>query len=164
MLKQLFAKKTLAEPQVVKNKTQNLLAEWEFATCKGSELYQQKDYKSAILFFEQALKASMLGLDIQQKQGVFMHYYTLASMNLAHALNTYKKQPQSERVLSDAHFNMLSLMVDQNKPSSFRREARTQAEVLLNLLKKYLTSIGKGNVADSLEEEFYRLKVTSKLC
>jgi tetratricopeptide (TPR) repeat protein len=164
MLKQFFAKKSLADSLTIKGKAQRLLAEWEYATCKGSELYQQKDYKTAILMFEQALKVAMVGLDNQQKQGQFMHYYTLASMNLAHALNTYKKQPQSERVLSDAHFNLLSLMVDQNKPSSFRQEARSQAEVLLNLLKKYLTSMGKTNVAESLEEEFYRLKVTSKLC
>ncbi len=164
MFKNLFISKSGQTFKKSKKDSQQLLEDWEQATCKGSECYNQKQYELAIKQFEIALTAALAGLETQKKQKLFMHYYTLASMNLAHALNTYKKQPQSEKVLSDAHFNMLSLMVDKNKPSSYRQEARSQAEVLLNLLKKYLTSMGKSNVADSLEDEFYRLKVTSNVC
>ena len=91
-----------------------------------------------------------------------MQYYSLASMNLAHALSMYQKQPQSERILSDAHFNMLSMMVDVSEPMTFRQEAKAQAELLLQSLKTYLAGVGRKKVADSLEEEFSRLKITSQ--
>jgi hypothetical protein len=139
---------------------QGLLADWELATCKGSQFYNQGDYKNSILHFEKALGFAKAGLLSNKQRTTFMKYYTLASMNLAHALNTYQKQPQWERVLSDAHFNMLSMMVDSSEPPTFRKEAKTQAELLLNNLIRYLTSVGKKKVADSLEEEFSRLKVT----
>jgi hypothetical protein len=84
-------------------------------------------------------------------------------MNLAHVLNSYQKQPQWERVLSDAHFNMLSLMIDVSEPLTFRQEAKAQAEVLLQSLIGYLANVGRKKVADSLEEEFSRLKITNPM-
>ncbi|MGK0476974.1 MAG: hypothetical protein ACJAYV_002654 [Oleispira sp.] len=137
-----------------------LLTDWELTTCAGSQFYNQGDYKNAILQFEKALRFAKVGLTSNKQRTTFMKYYTLASMNLAHALNTYQKQPQWERVLSDAHFNMLSMMVDLSEPLTFRQEAKAQAELLLNNLNRYLTSVGKKKVADSLEEEFSRLKIT----
>jgi len=89
-----------------------------------------------------------------------MQYYSLASMNLAQALSCNKLQPESEKVLSDAHFNMLSVMVDDSEPVIFRYEARTQAELLLKSLIDFLVGMGRNKVADSLVEEFSRLKIT----
>lgn len=139
---------------------QRLLADWELATCTGSQFYNKGDYKNSIIHFEKALKSAKAGLLTNKQRATFMKYYTLASMNLAHALNTYQKQPQWERVLSDAHFNMLQMMVDSSEPLTFRQEAKAQAELLLDNLIRYLTRVGKKKVADSLEEEFCRLKVT----
>lgn len=139
---------------------QQLLADWELTTCEGSQFYNQGDYKNAILQFEKALGFAKKGLASNKQRTTFMKYYTLASMNLAHALNIYQKQPQWERVLSDAHFNMLSMMIDASEPLTFRQEAKIQAELLLNNLIRYLTRVGKKKVADSLEEEFSRLKIT----
>lgn len=142
-------------------KAQELLASWELSTCSGSHFYNVGDYKNAILQFEKALKYAKEGLRSNRYRADFMQYYSLASMNLAHALNIYQKQPQSERVLSDAHFNMLSVMVDTSEPMAFRHEARTQAELLLQNLIDYLSSVGRKKAADSLEEEFSRLKIIS---
>ena len=133
---------------------------WERCTCSGSDFYHKKDYKSAILEFEKALEYARSGLMCQGEKAMFMQYYALASMNLAQALNCYQKQPQSEKVLSDAHFNMLSMMVDDAEPVSLRHEARVQAELLLKSLIDFLVSMGRNNVADSLTEEFARLKIT----
>lgn len=141
---------------------QGLLSDWELSTCAGSQFYSQGDYKNSILQFEKALGFAKTGLVRNKQRTTFMKYYTLASMNLAHALKTYQKQPQWERVLSDAHFNMLSMMVDLSEPLTFRQEAKAQAELLLNNLIRYLTHVGKKQVADSLEEEFSRLKVTNQ--
>jgi hypothetical protein len=146
-----------ARPQ---KKLQQALKDWEQCTCLGSELYHQKDYKSAILQFEKALEHACTGLSCERDRTTFMQYYTLASMNLAQALNCYQQQPQSEKVLSDAHFNMLSVMVDISEPVRFRDEARAQAEVLLQNLIDFLVSMGRNKVADSLAEEFSRLKIT----
>jgi hypothetical protein len=137
-----------------------VLADWELATCSGSEFYNQGDYKNAILQFEKALLLAKTGLATNKQRTTFMRYYTLASMNLAHTLNIYQKQPQWERVLSDAHFNMLSMMVDVSEPLSFRREAKVQAELLLKSLIGYLAKVGRQQVGDSLEEEFSRLKIS----
>jgi hypothetical protein len=52
------------------------------------------------------------------------------------------------------------MMVDLSEPLNFRQEAKAQAELLLNNLNRYLTSVGKKKVADGLEEEFFRLKIT----
>lgn len=150
------------KPVVITKSLQGILDRWEYATCKGSECYQQKDLKSAIMYFESALTSAIKGLESDRKNTTFMHYYALSSMNLAHVLTAYEKQPQSEKVLSDAHFNMLTYMVDVKQPSSFRREAKRQAEVLLMSLKKYLIQIGKSPVAESMEDEFYRLSVNSR--
>lgn|GEM_PF-2727531 len=158
MFRSLFSRELKTAKQI-----QQLLEEWEYNTCLGSEYSNQKDYKSAILYFEKALTQATLGLSTNKRQVVFMQYYSLASMNLAHALNQYQKLPQSEKVLSDAHFNMLSMMVDRNQPASFRYQAKAQADVLLQSLKNYLNSMGRASVADSLEEEFYRLTVNSQL-
>ena len=81
-------------------------------------------------------------------------------MNLAQALSCQKLQPESEKVLSDAHFNMLSVMVDTSEPVKFRDEARAQAELLLKNLIDFLVSMGRNKVADSLAEEFSRLKIS----
>lgn len=140
-----------------------ILESWEYATCKGSECYQSNDLESAIHYFERALFSAQEGLKRDRKNTTFMHYYALASMNLAHVLTAYEKQPQSEKVLSDAHFNMLTYMVDVKQPRSFREEAKQQAEVLLVSLKKFLIQIGKSPVAESLEDEFHRLTVNSQL-
>ena len=150
-----MGKKIKSQPHL-----QQLLADWELTTCEGSQFYNQGDYKNAILQFEKALAFAKLGLMSNKQRRVFMKYYSLASMNLAHALNTYQKLPQLERILSDAHFNMLSMMVDLSEPLTFRQEAKAQAELLLTNLIRYLTSVGKKKVADSLEEEFSRLKIT----
>jgi hypothetical protein len=56
---------------------------------------------------------------------------------------------------------MLSVMVDVSEPLTFRQEARAQAEMLLQSLISYLSSVGRKTVADSLEEEFLRLKISS---
>ena len=58
---------------------------------------------------------------------------------------------------------MLSMMVDRKQANSFRRLAKVQAELLMQSLREYLDSIGRAKVADSLEEEFYRLTVHSQL-
>lgn len=137
-----------------------VLVDWELATCSGSEFYKQGDYKNAILQFEKALSYAKTGLEKNKQRTTFMKYYTLSSMNLAHTLNIYQKQPQWERVLSDAHFNMLSMMVDVSEPMSFRREAKVQAELLLKNLIGYLAKVGRQRVGDSLEEEFSRLKIS----
>lgn len=157
MFKLFSAKRSHAAQQ-----EKTLLAEWEVSTCSGSHFYNIGDYKNAILQFEIALTCAQQGLDQHKHHATFMQYYSLASMNLAHALNTYQKQPQSERVLSDAHFNMLSLMVDVSQPMPCRHEACVQAELLLQNLMRYLASVGRTKVADSLEEEFSRLKVSSQ--
>lgn len=141
--------------------SQKILDDWEYATCKGSEHLNQDDFKTAIEYFEAALTYSKLGLKSPFWQGIFMQYYSLASMNLAHALMAYEKQRQSEKVLSDAHFHMLALMIDKKQSKSFRYEAKKQAELLLTSLKKFLINIDKIQVAESLEEEFYRLKLVS---
>lgn len=140
-----------------------ILESWEYATCKGSESYQIDDLESAIHYFERALFSAQEGLNRDRKNTTFMHYYALASMNLAHVLAIYKKQPLSEKVLSDAHFNMLTYMVNEKHPKSLRQEAKQQAEVLLASLKKFLVQIGKKTVAESLEDEFHRLTVNSQL-
>jgi hypothetical protein len=155
MLKFFMGKKVKSEKYL-----QGVLADWELATCSGSEFFNQGDYKNAILQFEKALDLATTGLAINKHRSTFMKYYTLASMNLAHALNTYQKQPQWERVLSDAHFNMLSMMVDASEPLNFRQEAKIQAEVLLKSLMGYLAHVGRQQVGDSLEEEFARLKIS----
>ena len=141
-------------------RAQQALNDWEQCTCLGSEYYHKKDYKSAILEFEKALEHARNGFTCPNERVSFMHFYSLASMNLAQALNCYQQQPQSEKVLSDAHFNMLSVMVDDNEPVKLRYEARVQAEVLLKNLIDFLVSMGRNNVADSLAEEFSRLKIT----
>jgi len=156
-----MSKPLKAKPLPMKKSLQEILERWEYATCKGSECYQRDDLKSAIMYFESALLSAQTGLENDRKNTTFMHYYALASMNLAHVLTAYEKQPQSEKVLSDAHFNMLTYMVDVKQPSSFRREAKRQAEVLLMSLKKFLVQIGKSPVAESLEDEFYRLSVNT---
>lgn len=154
----LFTAKMLKPSQ----HSQKLLADWELSTCSGSQFYNVGDYKNAILQFEIALKSAKEGLENRKQRTTFMQYYSLASMNLAHALSMYQKQPQSERILSDAHFNMLSMMVDVSEPMTFRQEAKAQAELLLQSLKTYLAGVGRKKVADSLEEEFSRLKITSQ--
>lgn len=141
-------------------RVQQALSDWEQCTCLGSNFYHQKDYKSAIFQFEKALEHARIGLSCQDDRVTFMHYYTLASMNLAQALNCYQQQPQSEKVLSDAHFNMLSVMVDDGEPVKLRYEAKVQAELLLKNLIDFLVSMGRYKVADSLAEEFTRLKIT----
>jgi tetratricopeptide (TPR) repeat protein len=140
---------------------QQVLKDWEQCTCLGSDHYHQKDYKAAILQFEKALAHARIGLSSRNNRATFMQYYTLASMNLAQALSCYQQQPQSEKILSDAHFNMLSVMVDDSEPVLFRHEARAQAELLLKNLIDFLTSVGRYKVADSLAEEFSRLKITN---
>lgn len=139
---------------------QQALKDWEYCTCLGSDFYHQKDYKSAIVQFERSLEHARLGLGCQEERTTFMQYYSLASMNLAQALNCYHQQPQSEKVLSDAHFNMLSVMVDNSEPVILRYEARAQAELLLKNLVDFLVGMGRNNVAESLAEEFSRLKIT----
>lgn len=139
---------------------QSILNGWEQSTCLGSDFYHQKDYKSAILEFEKALEHARAGLACKGERSKFMQYYALASVNLAQALSCYEKQPQSEKVLSDAHFNMLSMMVDDAEPVSLRHEAKIQAELLLKNLVDFLVSVGRNKVADSLAEEFTRLKIT----
>ncbi len=158
MFKTLFSKKLITTKEI-----QKLLESWEYNTCLGSEHFNQKEYKTAALYFEKSLAQATLGLTGNKRQETFMQYYTLASMNLAHALSHYNKLPQSEKVLSDAHFNMLSMMVDRKQANSFRRLAKVQADLLMQSLRKYLDSIGRTKVADSLEEEFYRLTVHSQL-
>lgn len=145
-----------AKPQ---KRLHQVLLGWEQCTCLGSDFYHKKDYKSAISQFEVALEYAREGLSCPGERATFMHYYALASMNLAQALNCYQQQPQSEKVLSDAHFNMLSVMVDTSEPVKFRDEARAQAELLLKNLIDFLVSVGRNNVADSLAEEFTRLKI-----
>jgi hypothetical protein len=142
------------------NRLQQELKDWEWSTCLGSDFYHQKDYKSAILQFQKALGHASAGLFDHGERATFMQYYSLASMNLAQALNCNKLQPESEKVLSDAHFNMLSVMVDDSEPVMFRYEARAQAELLLKNLIGFLVSMGRNKVADSLAEEFARLKIT----
>ena len=139
---------------------QQALKDWEWTTCLGSDLYHQKDYKSAILQFQKALEHARTGLTSDGERTIFMQYYSLASMNLAQALSCQKLQPESEKVLSDAHFNMLSVMVDTSEPVKFRDEARAQAELLLKSLIDFLVSMGRNKVADSLAEEFSRLKIS----
>jgi ABC-type Fe2+-enterobactin transport system substrate-binding protein len=141
-------------------RAQQALNDWEQCTCLGSDYYHKKDYKSAILEFEKALEHARNVFTCPNERVSFMHFYSLASMNLAQALNCYQQQPQSEQVLSDAHFNMLSVMVDDNEPVKLRYEARVQAEVLLKNLIDFLVSMGRNNVADNLAEEFTRLKIT----
>jgi hypothetical protein len=148
-----------AKPQ---KKLQQQLKGWEQCTCLGSDFYHKKDYRAAIIQFESALEFARTGLTFEGERTTFMQYYTLASMNLAQALNCYQQQPQSEKVLSDAHFNMLSVMVDDSQPVKFRHEARAQAELLLKNLIDFLISMGRNKVADSLAEEFYRLKITNR--
>ncbi len=140
---------------------QQMLKDWEQCTCLGSNFYHQKNYSAAISQFEKALTHARLGLSCQAEKATFMQYYSLASMNLAQALNCYKQQLQSEKVLSDAHFNMLSVMVDDTESVLLRHEAKTQAELLLQTLTNFLTSMGRNKVADSLAEEFSRLKITN---
>ncbi len=79
--KQLAAKKSLQE----------MLERWEYATCKGSECYQRHDFRSAIMYFEVALSNAQDGLKQNSNCKTFLRYYTLANMNLAHALTSYKK-------------------------------------------------------------------------
>lgn len=79
--KQIAAKKSLQE----------MLERWEYATCKGSECYQRNDMRSAIMYFEVALSNAQDGLQQDSKCKTFLRYYTLANMNLAHALTTYKE-------------------------------------------------------------------------
>ncbi|MGK0249959.1 MAG: hypothetical protein ACI910_002723 [Oleispira sp.] len=69
-----------------------MLNDWEHCTCLGSDFYHQKDYKSAILHFERALEYARLGINCQREREVFMHYYSLASINLAQALSRYQQQ------------------------------------------------------------------------
>jgi hypothetical protein len=137
-----------------------MLEGWEYSTCRGSECYSQYKFKEAILHFKNALHYAQSGLEGGYKRTVFMKYYSLASMNLAQALTAYEKQSQSERILSDAHFNMLSFMMDKNQTKIFRREAKQQAKLLLSSLKIFLIHMGKNKVAESLEDEFYRLEVS----
>lgn len=144
-------------------KLQAFLKGWEHSTCLGSNFYHQKDYQAAILEFEKALDYARSGLKCKTEKAIFMQYYSLASMNLAQALNCYQQQPQSEKVLSDAHFNMLSMMVDVAEPESHRYEAKKQAEFLLKNLIEFLASMGRKSVADSLLEEFTRLKITQSV-
>ena len=141
-------------------KVQKALDDWERCTCLGNDFYYRKDFKSAILQFEKALEYARIGFSYRDERWTFMHYYSLASMNLAQALSCYQQQPQSEKVLSDAHFNMLSVMVNQSEPLKLRYEARVQAELLLKNLIDFLVSMGRNKVADSLVEEFTRLKTT----
>lgn len=143
-----------------KKRALQALHDWEQCTCLGSDFYHKKDYKPAILEFEKALEYAHIGFSCQDQRATFMHFYSLASMNLAQALNCYQQQPESEKVLSDAHFHMLSVMVDDTEPVNLRYEARIQAELLLKNLTDFLVSMGRYNVADSLLEEFTRLKIT----
>lgn len=52
------------------------------------------------------------------------------------------------------------MMVDDAEPLNLRYEARVQAELLLKSLIDFLVSVGRSKVADSLTEEFTRLKIT----
>lgn len=82
--KQIAAKKSLQE----------MLERWEYATCKGSECYQRNDMRSAIMYFEVALSNAQDGLQQNSNCKTFLRYYTLANMNLAHALTSYKQNQQ----------------------------------------------------------------------
>jgi hypothetical protein len=82
-----FKGKTHTKKRIVQ-----ILNDWEYCTCLGSDFYYQKDYKSAILQFERALEYARIGLTCQSERETFMHYYGLASMNLAQALNRYQQQ------------------------------------------------------------------------
>lgn len=73
-----------------------ILESWEYATCKGSECYQGNDLESAIHYFDRALFSAQEGLKRDRENTTFMHYYALASMNLAHVLTSYEKQPQAK--------------------------------------------------------------------
>ncbi len=157
MFKLILRLRRKAKPH---NRLLQELKDWERFTCLGSDFYHQKDYKSAILQFQKALGHASAGLSSHGERTTFMQYYSLASMNLAQALSCNKLQPESEKVLSDAHFNMLSVMVDDSEPVIFRYEARTQAELLLKSLIDFLVGMGRNKVADSLVEEFSRLKIT----
>jgi hypothetical protein len=85
----LLRSKTHAKKSVLQT-----LNDWEHCTCLGSDFYHQKDYKSAILQFERALEHARIGLTCQSERETFMHYYRLASVNLAQALNCYQQQPR----------------------------------------------------------------------
>lgn len=154
----MFLSRFLKPPATVEQ-LQKMLEDWEYSTCKGSECYSQNELKDAIFYFENALSCAQSGLSSHHKTSIFMQYYSLASINLAHALIANKDKKQSEKALSDAHFNMLELMLDKKHSRSFRREAKQQAKLLLVNLKRYLINIGKNQVAESLEDEFFRLEL-----
>lgn len=69
-----------------------MLNDWEYCTCLGSDFYHQKDYKLAILQFERALEHARIGLTGQSERETFMHYYRLASVNLAQTLTCYQQE------------------------------------------------------------------------
>jgi hypothetical protein len=75
-----------------KKRALQMLNDWEHCTCLGSDFYHEKDYKSAILQFERALEYARLGINCHSEKETFMHYYRLASMNLAQALSRYQKK------------------------------------------------------------------------
>jgi hypothetical protein len=77
-------------------RAQQELNGWEHCTCRGSDFYHEKDYKSAILQFEQALEHARLGLACRSERTTFMRYYNLARVNLAQALICY--QPRQDEV------------------------------------------------------------------
>ena len=146
---------------------QSPLTEWEMKTVLGSEQLRQGDVRLALKSFDAALeviKRGMLeqdsrGQQCQESKKELLHYYTLASMNVAHVLERLEKRSRLEKVLSDAHFNMLALMADGKRSWSLRQEARLQAEALLINLKAFLNAMGRRSVAESLQEEFRRLRI-----
>jgi hypothetical protein len=77
-------------------RAQQELNDWEHCTCRGSDFYHQKDYKSAILQFEQALEHARVGLACRSEKATFMRYYTLAKVNLSQALSCHR--PRQDEV------------------------------------------------------------------
>jgi len=130
---------------------------WEEQTLKGSELSGKKLFSEAQRCFRKAQQIAERGSAQYPQDETLLHYYALSSMNLAHVCHSRALNSETEQVLSDAHFNMTSLMLDDAKDLGIRQHARVQAEVLLKSLMRFLQQTGKTQVAHGLEEEFNRL-------
>ena len=153
-----WIKAAVRHHQHSKGATEYLIS-WERATLAGSDAHHRGDHQFALKQFEQAYKLSQQGMLNPESRQVFMHYYSLSSMNLAHLLSVLNKNSQTEKVLSDAHFKLLALMLDQQQADSVRHEARVQSEALLKNLVDFLCSAGRFSVAENLKDEFQRLRL-----
>lgn len=141
------------------NQVETILQEWELFTLQGNQYFYHQAWRDAYRSYLRSMEVAERGLRYpHNKQGwKTLHFFVLASQNVAHVCEKMGKHKDAQHYLCHAHYVLLRLIEYPQTQDQLFQSASIELKNTLGALHEFLSRCAKCKLLSSIQYETERV-------